>query len=436
MNIGDDSLYCPPLPLWWAGRKRADTPAASLHAAYAREMWRARGVAGRVVLALRFLGWPIIVGGAVACMTWRNGAAIARRTGRSVPQQIADQISVAVRHGILPPWYYMFELHRPENMARAGEYLHRFETKYNLYTIIKTELEGTDGRLLADKERFAALCAEHGVAAPPLVAVVENGATRRPLHAKGGDATPVRFVDDDLFIKPRKGKGGRGTLRASRTADGRYALSDGQTLTGSELARYLETLSLEKPLLVQRRLSNHPDMVDMCANALCCVRVLTCRNESDAPELTNVAFRMALRSDTTVDGLHRGGIAANVDIETGVLGPATNLGLTPDVGWCTHNPGTGVPIAGRTLPHWPETRALALKAHAMLPHKVMVGWDIAITDKGPVVVEGNGAPCVDIIQRVTCDPLGSARFGELLAWQVDRALAARNRTSGEAASSL
>ena len=69
---------------------------------------------------------------------------------------------------------------------------------------------------------------------------------------------------------------------------------------------------------------------------------------------------------------------------------------------------------------WAETRALAERAHAAFPYKTAVGWDIAITEDGPVIVEGNSAPCVDIIQRVD-GPMGTSRFGELFAMHVDRA---------------
>lgn len=197
-------------------------------------------------------------------------------------------------------------------------------------------------------------------------------------------------------------------------------------MSEGEFVAYLEALSHKRPLIVQERLLNHPDLIDICGHVLCCIRVLSCRNKSGTPEVTNAAFRMALRDDATVDGLHRGGISANVEVDSGRLGPATNLGLTPEVGWCERSPTTGAPIAGRELPMWKEARAMAIKAHAMLPHKVIVGWDIAITPEGPVVVEGNGAPCVDIIQRVTCEPLGAQRFGTLLAWHVRRALDVRD----------
>ena len=107
--------------------------------------------------------------------------------------------------------------------------------------------------------------------------------------------------------------------------------------------------------------------------------------------MVSAAFRMAMREEAQVDGLHMGGLVSGIDIKTGRLGPATDLGFYVRVGWCGTHPHTGVQIAGRVLPMWAETRALAERAHAAFAYKTAVGWDIAVVDGGPVVVEGNSS---------------------------------------------
>jgi len=92
--------------------------------------------------------------------------------------------------------------------------------------------------------------------------------------------------------------------------------------------------------------------------------------------------------------------------------------LRPDIGWRTHHPDTGAPIEGRVLPFWPETVALACRAHAAFLPRVIVGWDIAITSGGPVLIEGNGAPGIDLLQRAYREPFGNSRLGELMAFHL------------------
>ena len=363
MVLRDDALYCPPLPLLWGFRGGPDTPGRRVHAMYASEMWRARNLLGKLGLLLRFATWPVIVPLVAVYFTAINGRAIKQRGGRGVLAQFIDQIGLAARYGVLPPWYYMFELHRAENRAQAPEYLHRYETKANLYRITKAYVEGKDGKELNDKLLFARLCQRADLPAPQIVAHVRDGGFET-LEGDPIARDSISLPQADLFTKPSKGKGGRGTSLARYLGEGRYEYSEGGTLTEPELIEALAARSKEQPILIQKRLFNHPDMLDLCANALCCVRIMTCRNEDGGFEMTNAVLRMAQKMDSTVDGLHRGGIAARVDVDSGALGLGTDLGFKPGVGWVETSPRNGAQIAGRVLPEWPATRDLVLRAHA------------------------------------------------------------------------
>jgi hypothetical protein len=125
--------------------------------------------------------------------------------------------------------------------------------------------------------------------------------------------------------------------------------------------------------------------------------------------------RTSFGENRTVDNLHAGGIGALVDIDTGRLGQASNLGSDARLGWFASHPDTGAPIEGRVIPRWTETKAAALAAHRQFTDRVVVGWDIAILDDGPIIVEGNGNPDLDILQRFMRTGLRKHRFAALLA---------------------
>ena len=117
------------------------------------------------------------------------------------------------------------------------------------------------------------------------------------------------------------------------------------------------------------------------------------------PEIIGAAARMAIGANHVVDNLHAGGIAAAVDVQTGILSRASNLGADASLGWLDRHPVTGARIAGTRLPMWDDVREFALRAHRGFSDRVLIGWDIAITPDGPVMVEGNGSPDLDIMQR-------------------------------------
>ena len=386
-----------------------------LHRYHGWDYWRLPfGPLQGVVCALI---WPVALVVSIAVLTLRNGRAIRERTGIGVLAQIWGQIASAARHSIAPFWFYMFELYLPERRKQAALYLTAHETIGPAYSLLQPD-ESADR--MDDKIWFAAHCHAMGVRAVPVLMHFSGGA-RRPV-AGGVSELPAC----DLFVKPRSGSGGHRMERWDLQSDGRYLNAMGELLAPDALTARLAAQSLKDDYLVQPRLANHSALDDIANGALATVRLLTCRDERGRAEATDAAFRMAI-GNSVVDNFHQGGLAAAVDLATGVIGIASDIGVRPDVGWRSAHPVSGARFDGRTLPFWSEAVALAIRAHEALPGRTVVGWDVAMLPDGPCIVEGNGKPDLDIHQRAGRRPLGTARIAGLLAHHVRRALAARSR---------
>ncbi|WP_374380061.1 sugar-transfer associated ATP-grasp domain-containing protein [Dongia sp.] len=344
-------------------------------------------------------------------LTRKLGPSIAQRTGKSKLRQFAEQMRFMWQFGLAPKAYYQFELFAPECGRVAGQYLQRNETKSAAYKI----MHKPTGHRLSEKLSFHDRCRELGLPVAPVVFAASRGQAE-PAYESVKELPPF-----DLFIKPRKGSGGRGAVKW-QYAEGIFIAKDGQHMSPAALRQSVTEQSAEVPLLVQKTLVNHPALADVNCKTLATIRIVTCRNETGAYEVTNAAFRMPRVSGSPVDNFHAGGIASAVDIETGRLGPATDLGLSIDSGWFTRHPITDAPIEGRILPLWNEARALVERAHPHFSDFTVIGWDIAILEDGPSIIEANGAPDLDIIQRTMRAPLGNARLGKLIAWHVKRDL--------------
>jgi len=410
--------YCPPLPLLWSFLPGDGSAASFLHHFYYHQLWQERGAVARGRLLAGLLTWPLVTVGMATWFTWLNGVAIERRCGKRLARQLVEEVYLSARYGVLPPWYYIFELFDDAKRGRAGHYLHRFETKGGIYRFLKHSLHRAEHAPLTDKLRFAAWCHKHGIACAPVLLAFAAGRPALGLSHSTLDGSRLPAID--LFVKPAEGRGGFGSERWCVDDRGRYC-NGAATLSEEALLEHIRRRSYVETCIVQPRLTNHAEIADLCNGVLSTVRLMTIENERGEFEPTHAVLRMAVDRQSTVDNFHAGGIAARVDLATGELAAATDVGLRPDVGWCERHPDTGARIAGRVLPFWRETLELVSRAHAAFSDRIVIGWDVAILQEGPVIVEGNSAPDLDIIERTHGEALGDSRFGELLAFHVSRA---------------
>lgn len=91
------------------------------------------------------------------------------------------------------------------------------------------------------------------------------------------------------------------------------------------------------------------------------------------------------RGQSIVDNGGSGGILAAIDIDTGIIKAAATEDGTD---YCVH-PDTNIPIIGYKIPMWKEAQAFTKELMQAFPEGVYVSWDLALSDRGWVMVEGN-----------------------------------------------
>lgn len=91
------------------------------------------------------------------------------------------------------------------------------------------------------------------------------------------------------------------------------------------------------------------------------------------------------RGNSVVDNAGAGGIFTSVNEETGAIEKAVDE-------FCheyTEHPDTGFPLIGYRIPRWEEAKSLARELATVIEDSSYVGWDLALTEKGWVMIEGN-----------------------------------------------
>lgn len=150
----------------------------------------------------------------------------------------------------------------------------------------------------------------------------------------------------------------------------------------------------------------HPVMSQVYPKSVNTIRVVTVLKD-DKVNLIRAAVRFGY--NTECDNLFQGGLAAPVDLQTGeIYKPAISKIVATDL--FEKHPITGQVLVGLIIPYWDEVVNLVIEMARRLPELRSVGWDIAITAEGPVLVEANITWCGNLIQQ----PHGEGVIPEIL----------------------
>lgn len=185
--------------------------------------------------------------------------------------------------------------------------------------------------------------------------------------------------------------------------DRRMTVPDFATVAGGYARRGYMFLELLRP---------HPAIVALCGDRLCTLRLVVLREGGDVTVQAAV-WKVAAGSNMADNNQYGGNALAPVDVATGLVGRVVT-GNGPDEVELAVHPDTGKPFAGFVLPDFAEAKRLCVEATLALPGLPWLGWDIALTPAGPVVVELNTAGGLTLAQHAVGHGLMTERYARLL----------------------
>lgn len=146
-------------------------------------------------------------------------------------------------------------------------------------------------------------------------------------------------------------------------------------------------------IFLEEVIKQNKELDKLCSASCNTIRIMTFNN-GGVPEILWAGLRIG-NGINPVDNFHAGGMATEIDMETGKLKyPA----LDKDLNEYEKHPVSNVKFVGFKVPYFNEIKKLVKQA-ALESNKILVvGWDIAVTDDGPVVIEGNRRPGFDVVQ--------------------------------------
>ncbi len=142
--------------------------------------------------------------------------------------------------------------------------------------------------------------------------------------------------------------------------------------------------------LVEEYIIQHKLFNRLSPSAVNTIRIFTQLNSKNEVKILGCRLRISVNSN--VDNLAAGNLAAPVDDATGVvIGPGVYSDITKNDEEI--HPVTKEKIIGFKIPFWKETIDLVTEAAILHPENRSIGWDIAMTENGPDIIEGNHDWC-------------------------------------------
>ena len=241
--------------------------------------------------------------------------------------------------------------------------------------------------LVDDKLQTKRLALDNGIAVPELYGVVEIEHQVRDLDKIIGD-------NSDFVIKPAYGAGGNGIMVITGRRGAKYIKSSGIMISPSDIQHFVSNVlsgmfslgGLPDKAIIEYRVKPHPIFDEVSFQGVPDIRTIVFRGLPIASMV-----RLPSRMSDGKANLHQGAVGAGVDIRTG---------RTVDGVWfnrvLSQHPDTGNPVNGIEIPDWEKLMHLAARSYD-LTKLGYLGVDVVLDrDHGPLVLEYNARPGLNI----------------------------------------
>lgn len=332
---------------------------------------------------------------------YRKAAHAVAAARKVSPMTIYGELaSVRFRFGIGPFYYSLFTING-QSPRDWQEYL-----VHNKFNPVQRRWNPEHARIWTeDKPKFYQRCRAAALPIPEVLGLIgtnETDSGHRLLNTPQElESAIAAHGKSELFFKLSHGSHGDGAFAVSIDA-GRFHFA-GTTGTAEMLFRHAKSILPQGQVyIVQQRLRNAAALAPvMSSKGLGTVRAVTTRVNGQSA-LMAACIRLTVGNNVTDNfsaGI-AGNIAAPIDIANGRLGEGvwSVSDQWPDIRGVNVHPGSGSMIGGFLVPQWNHVVELVLKAHEQFPDLGAIGWDVAVTDQGPVLIEANHSWDLNLMQ--------------------------------------
>ena len=194
-----------------------------------------------------------------------------------------------------------------------------------------------------------------------------------------------------LFGKPAEGFQSLGTIGLKNlSADAASIEKSGGGVL--DVDAFIEDIAThyDAGYVFQPMLRPHEKIAALCGQKLACVRLITGLTE-DGPKVLRGCWKIPVGENVADNYWRSGNLLAGLDLASGKVRRVVSGSGLDLAQWRVH-PDSAVDLVGFEHPEWAGMVALALDGARLMRHVPLIGWDLACSEKGPVIVEMNESP--------------------------------------------
>lgn len=309
----------------------------------------------------------------------------------------SDQLWHILKFGEINEFYYMYGFD-----VKTCSYMNEL-LDYRSFMIVRNRRNQNSFPnyvcLLRDKILFWMFLNTYGISTPEIIGYTEKNSLY--IFSKKQYLPIEKYLieeDKDVFVKIIDGECGKSVfnLKYEKVLDTFY-------LNGKkeEKDTVLNILNQGK-FIIQTKVSQHPEINALYPKSINTIRLVTYRYpETQEIVVLPSVFRIGCNG-SYVDNWSQGGIAVGIDIVNGTL---KKYGFfRPEIAKRVEfHPDSGCKLEGYRIPYFQDAVSQAIFIHSQIPVINSIGWDIAISDSGPIFIEANDNWEVSLNQACNLD---------------------------------
>jgi len=235
---------------------------------------------------------------------------------------------------------------------------------------------------LNDKLIFHDLMKKNNLPVPKYIGKIQNGC----FYDENNKKIPIENHDQlktlignqlktvpDLFVKPSKSSQGKGIQRIKK-----------------DTLNKVSEIDFSKDYIIQETLRQHKSISKISPNCVNSLRVITYR-KGNKTLIPSCHFVMGVGNDFLANG-NFGSIRIAYNIDTNTLSKVGYKGFKFGGTSYSAHPDTHFKFEGKGLIFPKEVKEIVTKAASLVFEDELIGWDIAFSNKGPCILEGNHSP--------------------------------------------